>query len=1729
MKKSKTSKPKTSKSESEGDSAKSSEPENFLIVGIGASAGGVAALKTFFENVPADSGSAYVVILHLSPDHDSQLAEVLRAVAAFPVAQVTERVRVEPNRVYVVPPNQHLEMTGGHIVVSPIQTFEERRAPVDIFFRTLAESHGERAVAVVLSGTGANGSMGIKRVKEKGGATFVQNPREAEFSEMPRNSIATDLIDLILNVADIPAQIVAYRNNPGKIEIPAEPEKQPKEKPPLQPQEQALVSIFTQLRVRTGHDFANYKRATMLRRIERRINVRGLTDITAYAAYLRENPDETHQLLKDLLISVTNFFRDKETFTFLENEILPKLFDGKTSDEAVRVWVAGCATGEEAYSLAMFLAGQTAKAENAPQIQIFATDIDEAAVAKAREGFYTLNDAADVSPERLKRFFTKETDGYRIRRELRETILFAHHNVIKDPPFSRLDLVTCRNMLIYLNHQAQERVMETFHFSLNAGGYLFLGNSETVDGAGNLYATVSREHRIYQSRQAVPRVGYPVPDASMQPIRFVEPIESEQVPENGHQRDARPFKGISFGGLHQQLLEEYTPSVVVNEDHDIVHMSESSLKFLKMSAGEPTQNLLKLVRPELRIELRTALYQAAQRKTNVEVPNVKIKIDGREEAINICIRPAMRQTDAARGFILILFESVKQSAVDNEAVYSSDEPVARQLEEELIRSKQQLRSSSEQYEVQAEEFKASNEELQAMNEELRSSSEELETGKEELQSLNEELGTVNQELKIKIEEISQTSNYLNNLINSTDIGTIFLDRLFRVELFTPAAAQIFNLIPADIGRPLTDIASQLEKTDLHADAKLVLETLQAVEREVRTVEGRDFVLRVLPYRTKDDKIGGVVLTFYDVTARKRAEEAVRESEERLQRAINIETVGVIFFNNDIEITDCNEAFVRMSGYKREELRAGRFSWEALTPEGFVQVSNRAIEELNTTGIATPYEKEYIRKDGSRFWAMFAAKRIGENEIVEFVTDITAQKRAEEILRVSESRLHLALDAAEMGTFLYHFDEDRGEPDARMLELFGLPEDGTLNLAAALAEIIYPDDHERYAAAMKRAADPNGGGFLNEEIRIVRPDQSLRWVVVTGQTIFADKPPRRSLTMYGVAADITERKQADEALRESEGRLRALVENLPGGAVFIVDKNLRYAVAEGEALANAGFAPENLVGRTIKEAMPPKLAAEYEALYRQALAGKAFEHEHDAHGRAFASRGLPLTDAADEVYAVLAVSYDITERKQAGENLRESEERFRAMFEQANVGIVQVDLKGRLIMPNPGFCEIVGYTEEECRGLNVRDITHPDDYGREEKLTRQLIKGKIPGFSIEKRYVCKDGGIVWGQMTTTVVRHQSNEPLYALAIVEDITERKRIEEELRESEERLRLLIESASDYAIFTMSPDSLINSWNAGAEKVFGWTEKEVLGKSGAIIFTPEDREKGAPEQEVETALHNGRAPDERFHIRKDGSRFYVSGVMMLLKDEGGSVRGFAKIARDMTEQIEAEKALRDKEMLQKLVGAQETERKRIARDLHDELGQQLTALRLKLDAAKKLCEDDELCGKVDEIELLAKSIDHGVDFLAWELRPAALDDLGLVAALDNYVKQWSHHSGVTAELLASNLKKTRFEPEVETNLYRIVQEALNNTHKHARAKSVEVLLERRDGLIVMLIEDNGRGFNPKDKKNPLKGMGLIGMKERAQLIGGTLEIESAPQKGTTVYVRVPAATAERKKSDGK
>ena len=736
--------------------------------------------------------------------------------------------------------------------------------------------------------------------------------------------------------------------------------------------------------------------------------MRSQPNLPAYATFLYDHPDETVALLKDLLISVTNFFRDPKPFEAVERDVLPQVFDEKTAEDEVRIWVAGCATGEEAYSIAMLCAERMQDVIDAPKVQIFATDIDEAAIATAREGLYTINDAADVSAERLRRFFTPEGDSYRVRREIREMVLFAHHNFLKDPPFSRLHFISCRNVLIYLNATAQARVVETFHFALKPRGFLFLGTSESVDGATDLYSVYNRDSHIFQARDVSPR-NYPIPEA----------VPHFHFPKNNPLQKAeeatRPGR-MSFGELHQKLLEQYAPpSVVVNEEYEIVHMTERVGKYFEFTGGEPTQNLLKFIRPEIRLELRTALFQAVQYKTAVETQNLELTINGKPQSLDVHIRPVLEEGDTAKGFILVVFKETEGRQTQNGAVrIASDEPVAKQLEEELIRLKTQLRTSSEQHEFHSEELKASNEEFQAINEELRLAAEELETSKEELQSINEELRTVNQELKIKIDEISLVTNNLQNFINSADVGTIFLDRSFCIRLFTPAVLQVYNLKDADYGRPITDITNKVLYDGVQKDAETVLEKLTVIEREVSTTDNQWYMMRVLPYRTADDRINGTVITFFDVTARKRIETKLLQSEQYMRLLIEGATdYAIITLNPEGVVVSWSGGAEAVIGYSEAEI-IGRSGDIIFTPEDReAGVPAQEMAKAKRDGRAAD-ERWHLCKDGQLFWGTGSVSPLwdGDHNLIGFVKilrDKTAQKQLDEALSKSEGEYKVKLE------------------------------------------------------------------------------------------------------------------------------------------------------------------------------------------------------------------------------------------------------------------------------------------------------------------------------------------------------------------------------------------------------------------------------------------------------------------------------------------------------------------------------------------------------------------------------------------------------------------------------------------------------------------------------------------------------------------------------------------------
>lgn len=845
------------------------------VVGIGASAGGLKALQRFFEAVPADGGMAYVVIMHLDPDRESRIAALLQDRTPIPVVQVTGPTRVEADHVYVIAPGHDLSMTGATLRVLP-RGDEPRHAPVDLFFHALARACGADAVGVVLSGTGGDGTEGVRHLREHGGITIAQTPAEAEYDGMPASAIASGQVDLVLPSARIPAEILRLKRAPSPLAAGALPDDG----------EALLARLFSALRGKTGHDFSLYKRSTVLRRLDRRLRFSGVETLEDYLPLLRTSETESRALVSDLLISVSGFFRDPEAFAALAGAI-PPLFEGKGPGDAVRVWVAGCATGEEAYSIAILLREHADTLEAPPQIQIFATDIDEKGYAWGREALYPPSSVADVPPGRLGRFFTREAGGWRVGKPLREGVLFAVHNVLHDPPFSRLDLISCRNLLIYLQPEAQRRVVETFHYALRPGGLLFLGASESA-GDGGLFAPAAARERIYR-RDDAPRRAPPRPSAA-------DPRPRPGAPPAGDGDADGPAGPFSYGALHLRMLEAYAPpSLVVDERLEVVHLSGSAGRFLRLGEGEPSRSLIDLSRGGLRTELRAALYQAFEKglPTTRRVPSD----DGAAPPVRLRVRPPVDDGEARR-YALVLFEEEEEEEED--ARIEGEDPEAPppapdgsrharaldRLEGELRRSREQLEHVGTERDRTVEALQSVNEELRSINEEQRAAAEELETSREEIQSVNEELTTINQEHQATIEELKRTNADLQNLIESTEIGTVFLDRGLRVRRFTPAAAELFNFVAADVGRPLAHITHRLDYPGLVEDARGVLASLERVEREARGEGGAWYIVRIGPYRSPDGGIDGAVLTFFDITARRRVEEELREA-KRLAESANL--------------------------------------------------------------------------------------------------------------------------------------------------------------------------------------------------------------------------------------------------------------------------------------------------------------------------------------------------------------------------------------------------------------------------------------------------------------------------------------------------------------------------------------------------------------------------------------------------------------------------------------------------------------------------------------------------------------------------------------------------------------------------------------------------------------------------------------------------------------------------
>ncbi|MGB3135280.1 MAG: CheR family methyltransferase, partial [Nodosilinea sp.] len=854
-----------------GLSDESQRVDSFLTVGVGASAGGLEAFQTFFRHMDENSGMAFVLISHLAPDHDSLLSELLAKETQMRVLQVQAETQLQPNHVYVIPPNATLTVDNGILRLSTPLQARGHRAPINIFFRSLAEDQGENAVCIILSGTGSDGTIGMKSIKEFGGLAIAQDSETAKYDSMPRNAVMTGLVDYVLPVEAIPAKLIEYARHREGLQANLG------EDGILPQAADYLEQICSLLRRRIGHDFGSYKQGTLLRRIQRRIQITQTNSVEAYVDYLQSDSEEVGLLFKDLLIGVTHFFRDPESFDALQQTVMARLVENSTPNKSIRIWVAGCSSGEEAYSLAMLLVEAMERQNVRSQVQIFATDIDDRALEKARHARYPESIAEQITPERLDRFFVKQDGLYQVSKHLREMCIFSQHSLISDPPFSRLDLISCRNLLIYFDTELQKRLIPLFHYALRESGYLFLGSSENLSAYSELFRAVDKPHRLFQRKLAIipPQIDFPLVDRSM--YRQLTQPQSQPVVS----RQSQIVRSVE-----RVLLQDYAPAcVIINEQNEIVYFFGRTGKYLEPSQGTPSNNLFDLARLGLRLELRAAVQSSREFQREAARERVSVETEGRIVTVNLIVCPVKEPADDS-GLLMVIFQDVGKPTSYEQARADGNEPEAetpiiKRLEDELQVTKEHLRSTVEEIETSNEELKSANEELLSMNEELQSSNEELQTSKEEMQSINEELETVNSELRNKVEELDAANGDIQNLFESTRIATVFLDDMLRIKRFTPTATQLFHLIGTDIGRPITDFSLKLDGLDISADIQSVLQSLIPVEREVQ-VEGQRiyYKMRIMPYRTLDNVINGAVLTFVDITSLRRARDRAEHWAQR---------------------------------------------------------------------------------------------------------------------------------------------------------------------------------------------------------------------------------------------------------------------------------------------------------------------------------------------------------------------------------------------------------------------------------------------------------------------------------------------------------------------------------------------------------------------------------------------------------------------------------------------------------------------------------------------------------------------------------------------------------------------------------------------------------------------------------------------------------------------------------
>ncbi len=1192
-----------------------SSETKFYTVGIGASAGGLEALEKFFSTMPSDGNIAFVIIQHLSPDYKSHMVELLSKHTPMPVYEAEDGMTIASNSIYLLPRRKNMTIFKGKLYLVDYDRSRGLNMPIDIFLQSLAEDQGERAIGIILSGTGSDGTRGIRTIKEVGGMVMAQD-ETAKFDGMPRSAVATQLVDYILSPEAMPTSLLNYVRHP-RLAV------DPLVRPKIIDNEDMMGKLFALLQKENGVDFTGYKPNTIIRRVERRMSINQIDKLPDYVRYLQRSSAECKALSKEFLISVTRFFRDPEAFDYLQQNILPILLTDKPANAQIRVWVAGCATGEEAYSLAILLQEYMEQAGRHLDVKIFATDLDKEALEYASQGYYPASIVADVFPERLQKYFVKKGENYEISRQIRSMVVFAHQNIIKDPPFSKIDLISCRNLLIYLQPELQKKVLATFQFSLKPGGYLLLGTSETVGEYVTAFHSEHNKWKIYKSQGGQPAwIDYGKDIGQRQTTREVFGVQRYQQPkiiDDWRSREA------SLRALVERVMP---PSVVVDDNYNVLHAFGDIYQYLRIPLGYQVNfNLLSMAQEDLSMPLSTALHRTLRDDEEVIYRNIKFQ-DDKQPPLNLTARP-YRDPNTHQRQVLLIFEpasSAEQPEPSGE-VFDIDESASERIHD----LEQDLQYTKENLQATIEELETSNEELQATNEELLAANEELQSTNEELQSVNEELLTVNTEYQVKIRELTALNDDMNNLLSNTDVGVIFLDSELHLRKFTPAAQDVVNLLDQDVGRPFSHFTHDLKNFDLVQMARRSLETVSEVEQNVQSEHGTWYQIKAIPYQTHASLFDGVVLTLVDITTVKEVELLIDNID--LARSY-LEAVGILVLALDErgKVTFINQAGCEILGYSKEEL-LGRNWFATCLPaddrdeifEVFQEMVNGQLESVGK------YENSVIRRDGQRRYINWVNTIIRDDEgnivgTLSSGTDITEQRRAEEKFRE-------LLEAAPDAMIIVNEDGLIKLVNQQTEKLFGYEREALLEQPVEmLVPTRFHGTHHQYRYRY----------LANPKTRPLDSGMALYGLHRDGtefpvEISLSPLETETGLLILSAVRDVTERKQQDQLYR-------ALAHNLPHGLVCLFDKNLRFTLVEGQGLAELGLSKTNYQDKTIYEAFAPENLKVLEAPYKAALEGEVTTFEFEYGGHTFLVHTTPIQDESGEISAGMVLTQDITTQK-----------------------------------------------------------------------------------------------------------------------------------------------------------------------------------------------------------------------------------------------------------------------------------------------------------------------------------------------------------------------------------------------------------------------------------------------------------------------------------------------------